>query len=223
MPVEVDIDAEQHTNVVLVPAVAIVRDADNTAVFVAAEQKAHRREVRIGLANGTEVEIVSGIKAGERVIVDGQAGLPDEAAIAVHDDVAEHRSRPAGASAHQGRVADLRRASDKQCQPQRSVHRRLRSRVAKWGRRVGGGVVEPVCGGVRPIFDERHAGAHEARLEQLDHQARQSHSWLRQGLRVRQQIRAAAIDLGAAQAGSIAVRPVLPIPVRPDRGEEPSR
>jgi RND family efflux transporter MFP subunit len=85
MPVEVDIDAEQHTNVVLVPAVAIVRDADNTAVFVAAEQKAHRREVRIGLTNGTEVEILSGIKPGERVIVDGQAGLPDEAAIAVHE------------------------------------------------------------------------------------------------------------------------------------------
>ena len=52
MPVEVDIDAEQHTNVVLVPAVAIVRDGEDTAVFVAAEQKAQRREVRIGLTNG---------------------------------------------------------------------------------------------------------------------------------------------------------------------------
>ena len=38
-----------------------------------------------GLTNGTEVEILSGIKPGERVIVDGQAGLPDEAAIAVHE------------------------------------------------------------------------------------------------------------------------------------------
>ena len=37
---------------------------------------------------------------------------------------------------------------------------------------------------------------------------------IRQGLRVRQQVRAAAVDLGAAQARSAAVRPVPPIPLR---------
>ena len=38
-PVEVDIDAEQHTNVVLVPAVSVVRDGEETAVFVAAARR----------------------------------------------------------------------------------------------------------------------------------------------------------------------------------------
>jgi hypothetical protein len=37
--------------------------------------------VRLGLADAAGVEIVSGISAGDRVIVDGQAGLPDGAAI----------------------------------------------------------------------------------------------------------------------------------------------
>ena len=48
-PVEVDIDAERHTGVVLVPAVAIVREGEETAVFVSADGKARRRPVQIGL------------------------------------------------------------------------------------------------------------------------------------------------------------------------------
>lgn len=82
-PVEVDIDAEEHKGVVLVPAVAIVREGEEAAVFVAAGAKAQRRHVQIGLTDGAHAEIVSGIKAGEMVIVDGQAGLPDGAAITV--------------------------------------------------------------------------------------------------------------------------------------------
>jgi RND family efflux transporter MFP subunit len=82
-PVQLDIEAEQHNDVVLIPADAIVREGDETAVFVADGEKARRRPVAIGLTNGTHVEIVSGVKAGELVIVDGQAGLPDGAAITV--------------------------------------------------------------------------------------------------------------------------------------------
>lgn len=80
-PVEVEIEAEQHKDVVLVPAVAIVREGEETAVFVSTGGKAQRRHVQTGLTDGTNVEIVSGVKAGEMVIVDGQAGLPDGAAI----------------------------------------------------------------------------------------------------------------------------------------------
>ena len=80
-PVQVDIDAEQHNDVVLIPSLAIVRDGEQTAVFVANGGQAQRRPVQIGIADGRQVEIVAGIKQGEKVIVDGQAGLPDGAAI----------------------------------------------------------------------------------------------------------------------------------------------
>jgi len=83
VPVEVDIDAERQTGVVLVPAMAIVREGVETAVFVASDGKARRRPVQIGLTDATSVEILSGVIAGELVIVDGQAGLPDDAAITV--------------------------------------------------------------------------------------------------------------------------------------------
>lgn len=81
-PVQVDIDAERHSKVVLVPVGAIVREGEETAVFVAAAGKAQRRPVTIGLSDGARTEITSGLKPGELLIVDGQAGLPDGAAIA---------------------------------------------------------------------------------------------------------------------------------------------
>jgi RND family efflux transporter MFP subunit len=85
-PVQVDIDAEQHTNVVLVPATALVREGEQTAVFVVMGDKAERRPVRIGLTDGTDLEIVSGVKPGETVIVEGQNGLPDQAKIMVEGE-----------------------------------------------------------------------------------------------------------------------------------------
>ena len=95
MPVQLDIDAEEHTNVVLIPAAALVREGEQTAVFVVAGDKAQRRPVEIGLTDGTHVEIVMGVKAGEMVIVDGQQGLPDGADITL--DSGEKDEAPAAA------------------------------------------------------------------------------------------------------------------------------
>jgi hypothetical protein len=64
-----------------VPAAAVVREGGETAVFVVSDGKAHRRPVQTGLTDGTNVELMSGISAGDRVIVDGQAGLPDGAPV----------------------------------------------------------------------------------------------------------------------------------------------
>jgi multidrug efflux pump subunit AcrA (membrane-fusion protein) len=64
-----------------VPAQAVIREADETAVFVANGDKAERRVVTLGLSDAEHAEIKSGIKAGDPVIVKGQAGLPDGAKI----------------------------------------------------------------------------------------------------------------------------------------------
>ena len=80
-PVEVEIEAEEDANVVLVPAAAIIREGEETAVFVASDGKAHRRAVVLGIIGATDVEIRDGVKPGEEVIVGGHAGLPDDAMI----------------------------------------------------------------------------------------------------------------------------------------------
>jgi RND family efflux transporter MFP subunit len=82
-PVQVEIEADEHTGVVLVPTPAIVREGEESAVFVAIENKAQRRVVMLGIVDGKHAEVRSGLEAGERVIVRGQAGLPDGATITI--------------------------------------------------------------------------------------------------------------------------------------------
>jgi len=82
--VEVDITADSRPNALVVPMAAVVRDGDHAYIFVAGpDNKAHRHEVTTGLAARDLVEITSGLSAGDRVIVQGQDGLPDGAAITV--------------------------------------------------------------------------------------------------------------------------------------------
>jgi multidrug efflux pump subunit AcrA (membrane-fusion protein) len=77
----VEIDAEEHANVVRVPAAAVVHEGGQASVFVAAGGKAQRRPIVTGLADAERVEVRSGLKAGELVITSGQSGLPDGAAV----------------------------------------------------------------------------------------------------------------------------------------------
>jgi RND family efflux transporter MFP subunit len=88
-PVQVEIDAEKHTGVVLVAESAIVREGEETAVFIAMGDKAVRRVVKTGLSADGRIEILSGVAAGEKMIVGGHAGLPDGAAITTPGVVSE--------------------------------------------------------------------------------------------------------------------------------------
>jgi len=82
-PVRAEIVAEQHPNAIVVPAVAVLHEDEDQFVMVAgSDKKAHKRKVTVGLSTPKLVEITSGLKAGEAVIVQGQQGLPDNADIA---------------------------------------------------------------------------------------------------------------------------------------------
>jgi multidrug efflux system membrane fusion protein len=66
------------------PAVAVLREGDETFVMIAgADNKAHKKPVKVGLASAEKIEIVSGVAAGDLVIIHGQDELPDNAAIAI--------------------------------------------------------------------------------------------------------------------------------------------
>jgi RND family efflux transporter MFP subunit len=80
-PVQVTIDAEEHRDVVLVPAGAVTHEGEEAAVFVVNGDKAERRVVTLGITDEAHAEIRSGLKAGDAVIVAGQAGLPDGATV----------------------------------------------------------------------------------------------------------------------------------------------
>jgi RND family efflux transporter MFP subunit len=82
--VQVEIQTEEHTHVVIVPAAALVREEDKTSVYVLGpDQHAHRKPVSTGIVAGDEAEIRAGVAASEMVIVKGQEELPDGAAVTV--------------------------------------------------------------------------------------------------------------------------------------------
>jgi RND family efflux transporter MFP subunit len=83
-PVRVEIVAEQHANAFVVPVEAVLHEDEKAFVMLAGgDKKAHKREVTLGLTTPKEIEVTSGLKAGDAVIVTGQQELPDGADIAI--------------------------------------------------------------------------------------------------------------------------------------------
>jgi HlyD family secretion protein len=62
---------------VVVPKTAIRTAEGRSIVFVLKDDRVERRAVSVGLDNGDQVELVSGVTAGERVVVDGPPTLKD--------------------------------------------------------------------------------------------------------------------------------------------------
>jgi RND family efflux transporter MFP subunit len=62
---------------VVVPKIAI-RSADGkSVVYVLNEDRVERRAVNVGLTTGDQTEVLSGVRAGERVVVEGPLTLKD--------------------------------------------------------------------------------------------------------------------------------------------------
>ncbi len=82
--VGIEIDAEQRSNVPIVPAIAVLKDDPaQPVVVVAAAGSAERRPVVIGLVDGENIEILSGLKPGELIIIQGHSTLRDGTPVSV--------------------------------------------------------------------------------------------------------------------------------------------
>jgi RND family efflux transporter MFP subunit len=68
---------------VTVPRAAIRKDGERDVVFVVQGDRAERRAVGLSPLPGEEAVVLSGLAAGERVVVEGPADLADGAKVAV--------------------------------------------------------------------------------------------------------------------------------------------
>jgi len=68
---------------VLVPAKAVRNEGGSNVVFVLTEQRARRRSVTLGGTIGDSRQVLTGVSAGEGVIIDAPAALKDDAAVTV--------------------------------------------------------------------------------------------------------------------------------------------
>lgn len=66
-----------ETSALRVPASALIQRGQMEFVFVVVDGKAQMRIVKTGKRIGNEVELVSGVSAGEKIVVDGAGSLVD--------------------------------------------------------------------------------------------------------------------------------------------------
>jgi len=75
MTAEIKFSSSKKSEFIAIPASALLHDVDNSSyVYIADEQgkKAIKRKVAIGQILGDNIEIVSGIEVGEKLIISGQ-------------------------------------------------------------------------------------------------------------------------------------------------------
>jgi len=89
--------ANDERGTLVIPEQALTPEAERQFVFVVADGKAQRREVRIGSRRPGSVEVLAGLKAGEQVVVEGtqkvRDGSPVRATeIAADNELASDRS-----------------------------------------------------------------------------------------------------------------------------------
>jgi multidrug efflux pump subunit AcrA (membrane-fusion protein) len=70
----------------LVPIQALVARGEKDIVYVINDNKAFARTVRKGLIKDTFVEIIQGVKAGEKVVVAGQDSLKEGGVVRLITD-----------------------------------------------------------------------------------------------------------------------------------------
>jgi len=74
---------ELHKGAIIVPEASVVRRPAGTVVYAIVDGKAVQKVVQIGLQRDGQVEILSGLEAGERVAMDGAGFLTDGEAVKV--------------------------------------------------------------------------------------------------------------------------------------------
>ncbi|MGL4836474.1 MAG: efflux RND transporter periplasmic adaptor subunit [Shewanella sp.] len=79
----VELKYDTHENVITVPYSALINQDNQQALYVIESAQAQRRVVEIGYRQGDTVEILSGVKPGERIVTRGQQNLKDQALVEV--------------------------------------------------------------------------------------------------------------------------------------------
>lgn len=68
---------EKHSNALVIPAAAIVREDNEAVVYVVTGGAAIRRPIELGIQTDGQVEVLNGLEQGEKIVVTGLGGLRD--------------------------------------------------------------------------------------------------------------------------------------------------
>ena len=79
----VNIVHDVHTNTLLVPKGAVIAEDAESAVFVVQDSVAYRKLVKTGYVNGANIEVLEGLRAGEKIVTTGQGSLKDSSKVEI--------------------------------------------------------------------------------------------------------------------------------------------
>lgn len=94
---EVRVVTDSHDQALLVPRLSVISEKGEDILYVAAaDSTAERRVVTLGFSDNDNAEILTGVQAGERVVVKGQRSLKQGAPIRILAEDAQAAARPEG-------------------------------------------------------------------------------------------------------------------------------
>ncbi len=79
--VDVRIQVGERPNVLVVPRGAVYIDGSKRYVFVVENDRVHRRDIKVGIANPTMIEVLSGLNQGDVVALPGDVSLKENLRI----------------------------------------------------------------------------------------------------------------------------------------------
>lgn len=87
MTVQVSMVTKTVKDALVIPAAALFKTSEGADYVMVAgsDEKAHQKIVKVGIRNGDDAQIVSGLDAGEKVITAGGYGLPDKTQIKLQE------------------------------------------------------------------------------------------------------------------------------------------
>jgi membrane fusion protein (multidrug efflux system) len=89
------INYDQRANALAIPRTALLEDGGTPAVFTVKDGKAVRAELKLGYVDGEWVEVRSGLRAGDPVVIAGKSALREGSAVQVIGDKAAPAAAPA--------------------------------------------------------------------------------------------------------------------------------
>jgi HlyD family secretion protein len=83
--VRVSMVSQAVPDALVVPASAVLTGADGatTVMLIGPDQHAHQQPIKVGTRQNDQVQIVEGLKEGQRIVTEGAYGLPDNAKVSV--------------------------------------------------------------------------------------------------------------------------------------------
>lgn len=127
--VEAVINVETHQNTVVIPRSALVENVQTliepesntiqiertySAFVVQDDSVAIKRDLTLGIEQGDQIEILSGLQAGDQIVITGQTGLEDSSKVRVaQGNNFQNRSVPIGeGSGQSSRSTESSQSSD---------------------------------------------------------------------------------------------------------------